>query len=297
MSRIVGQDEFRATGETEEEGVEVDPYENEVYFRDWLQEVWQAEAASVGGYPSRKKIGKGMPFSKFFEIGYKIKYFTTTDIAKMNQRVESISGKGLSYKDLKKAKDFLTEMPWEGSRQHRKRIRMYFENAPKTFLNNIDNFKELIPVSLGWVVEYASPRVRGNVVVGKLAACKINGWPTGYCYLNEPALSNKEVICTALSEDPANLGFTPEEVQRDLKTFQSLMHTDDEGNWQVVKNRASKKVLSIERLDEAVAWSIGCFRDGKLSDTNLLKLCSLLQESNAVLLIKLALKKLARKKM
>ena len=234
MSRIEARDELvndectpeEADNLLEEEG---GAYDNAVEIRDCLQETWQDLTISISQYPSKKQLKKTQVFAKLFELGFSNHNYSKTEISNINRSIESKIGKGPSYKDLDKAKSFLTWDANENTYAHRDRCHYFFKNAPKSFLKNIKFFEETIPITAGFFIEYASENVRSNITIGKLAAQRINDFPDGYRYLEEPALSDPDVLCNALSSDPNNLKFAPQKIKEQLSNLNNVLIKNYEG--------------------------------------------------------------------
>ncbi|MFD0669158.1 hypothetical protein ACT80S_15665 [Ramlibacter sp. MAHUQ-53] len=253
-------------------------YDHAPEFRDALQHAWQALAVRLGRYPSKRQLGRQAPFATLFSLGYDTEHYGAADLAVIDQAIDQMRGNGPSYTDLAKARAFLAWTPGEPRREHRDRIRLFFENAPRQFLDRVRHFEALIPATGGWVVAYASARVRGSVSVGRLAASKINGWDSGYPHLEEPARSDREVLCTMLAQDPQGLQQAPAEVQRALKSFLRLLPAGGSPRRPVTTDgRAVRKALANERFDEAIAWSVGQLRGGGMSAADLVALHGLIQ--------------------
>jgi hypothetical protein len=252
-------------------------YDNEVEYRDLLQESWQDLAIIHGRCPTKKHLIKDKAFSELFKLGFKINNYKKSDLARLDLRIKSIEGKGPSYKDIGKAKIFLARDAGESTYTHRDRCHNFFKNAPKSFLNNIQYFKELIPITAGFFVEYASDSVRSNIEVGKLAARKINGFPDGYRNLEEPALSDPEVLCVALSSNPHNLTFAPLPIKKKLSKLETLISIDSED-----RNSLSEislgNLLNTDLLDLITAWCVGQLREGRLKAADLVTLHKFVRE-------------------
>jgi hypothetical protein len=234
MSRIEARDELvndecapeEADNLLEEEG---GAYDNAVEIRDCLQETWQDLTISISQYPSKKQLKKTQVFAKLFELGFSNHNYSKTEISNINRSIERKIGKGPSYKDLDKAKYFLTWDTNENTYAHRDRCHYFFKNAPKSFLKNIKFFEETIPITAGFFIEYASENVRSNITIGKLAAQRINDFPDGYRYLEETALSDPDVLCNALSSDPNNLKFAPQKIKEQLSNLNNVLIKNYEG--------------------------------------------------------------------
>jgi len=234
MSRIEARDELvndectpeEADNLLEEEG---GAYDNAVEIRDCLQETWQDLTISISQYPSKKQLKKTQVFAKLFELGFSNHNYSKTEISNINRSIESKIGKGPSYKDLDKAKSFLTWDANENTYAHRDRCHYFFKNAPKSFLKNKKFFEITIPITAGFFIEYASENVRSNITIGKLAAQRINDFPDGYRYLEEPALSDPDVLCNALSSDPNNLKFAPQKIKEQLSNLNNVLIKNYEG--------------------------------------------------------------------
>ena len=285
MSKVDARDEYVAEGHTLEEAEALleengNAYDNVVDFRDWLQQSWQAQAARANDYPDKATLGKTEPFSKLFELGYDLKYFSAKAIAAIDKDIAGMVGKGPSYTDLEKAKAYLMPMPDDDNQGER--IRNFFDSAPKSFLDKVGNFEALIPVAGGWIIEYGSRRVRSSVKLGRIAARSINGWGSGFEYLEEPARSDRQVMCTALAGNPRLRQYVPKDVQKDLDIFVPLLRLDaplsDPGQ---LNERAAPKALAIKHLDEAIALSVGYLNDGGLEPTELVALYRLVQAAGA----------------
>ncbi len=292
MSWVEARDALVEDGLTQEEAeaqIEEDGsgYDGEVDHRDWLQASWQDAAIRAGRYPSKQQLARKPPFSILFGLGFDIQHYTPQEIASLDQQIEQMQGRGPSYTDLDKARAFLEPIPGEHWRAHRGRINVFFDNAPKAFLDTVRNFEALIPVSASWVVQHGSARVRGSVKIGRIAARSINGFGDGYEYLVEPARSDTQVLCTVLSNDADHLSQVPEAIQRDLETFRKLLPVNPKGakgtngakgaakTGLVLK--AAPQALAIERLDEAIAWCVGLLRKRELAPQDLVALHELLR--------------------
>ena len=285
MSRVAARDELvndectQAEADTilEEEG---GAYDNEVDMRDWLQETWQDEAISIGKYPSKKQLKKTQAFAELFELGFNNHNYSKTELSKLNRLIEAKVGKGPSYKDIDKAKAYLTWDSNENTYAHRNRCNDFFKNAPKGFLKNIKYFEQIIPITAGFFVEYAYENVRSNIAVGKLAAQRINGFPDGYRYLEEPALSNPDVICNALSSAPSNLKFAPQKIKEQLSNLDSSIIKNSDGK-NILDIDSIRKILNDDLVDFIVAWCVGQVQVTKLSVTDLLALHKLIQQQKS----------------
>jgi hypothetical protein len=282
MSRVAARDEL-VNGEcTEEEADTIleeggGAYDNEVEMRDWLQETWQKEAISNGNYPSKKQLKKTLAFAKLFELGFSNHNYSKTKLSRLNRSIEEKIGKGPSYKDIDKAKAYLNIDVNENTYAHRDRCHDFYKNAPKSFLNNIKYFEEIIPLTAGFFVEYGSEKVKSNIAVGKLAAQRINGFPDGYKYLEEPALSDPEVLCNALSSDPSNLKFAPQKIKEKLSKLEAAI-TDTAKGVKILDTDSIKKIWCDDLVDFIVAWCVGQVQVANLNVTDLLALHKLVQE-------------------
>ena len=282
MSRVAARDDLVNDECTQEEAdaileEEGGAYDNQVDMRDWLQETWQDEAISIGNYPKKKQLKKTQAFAKLFELGFNNHNYSKTELSKLNRSIEAKVGKGPSYKDIDKAKAYLTWDANENTYAHRDRCHDFFKNAPKSFLKNIKYFEQIIPITAGFFVEYASENVRSNITVGKLAAQRINGFPDGYRYLEEPALSDPDVICSALSSAPSNLKFVPQKIKEQLSSLETAIIKNSEGR-KVLDIDSIRKILNDELVDFIVAWCIGQVQAIKLDVTDLLVLHKLVQQ-------------------
>jgi len=282
MSRVAARDELvndectkdEADELLEEEGT---AYDNAVDMRDWLQETWQDEAIKNKKYPTKKQLKNTLAFAKLFELGFNNRNHSKTEIVRLNRSIEAIIGKGPSYKDINKAKTYLTWDDIENTYAHRDRCHGFFKNAPKRFLKNIKFFEQIIPITAGFFVEYASENVRSNIAVGKLAAQRINGFPDGYRYLEDPALSDLDVICSALSSDPSNLKFVPKKIKEQLSILETAIIKNSEGI-KILDIDSIKKILNEELVDFIVAWCIGQVQAINLDVKDLVDLHNLVQE-------------------
>lgn len=284
MSRVAARDELVNDDCTQNEADELlekegNVYDNEVDIRDWLQETWQDKTIKYNKYPSRKQLKNTLAFAKLFELGFSIRNYSKAEISKLNRSIEAIIGKGPSYKDINKAKTYLTWDVVENTYTHRDRCHDFFKNAPKGFLKNIKFFEQIIPITAGFFVEYASENVRSNIAVGKLAAQRINGFPDGYRYLEEPALSDLDVICSALSSAPSNLKFVPQKIKDQLSGLETVIIKNSEGI-KVLDKDAIRKILNEELVDLIVAWCVGQVQEINLDVKDLVDLYNLVQEFN-----------------
>lgn len=282
MSRLVARDEFLSDGYTEEEAdklVEEEgrAYDNEVDMRDWLQETWQDVVIASGNYPTINKLKKTQAFAELFNLGFEIKHYKKADHKRLESAIQNIVGNGPSYKDINKAKRFLTWSSNESTYQHRDRCHDFFKNAPQSFLNKIQVFEELLPITAGFFVEYASANVRSNIGVGKLAAQRINGFPDGYSQLEEPALSDPEVICIALSSNPNNINFAPSKLRKKLSILNKLI-IQNKVNENLLDEPAFRKIINRELLDFIVCWCIGQVQTLRLKSDDLITLHNLIRE-------------------
>ena len=119
--------------------------------------------------------------------------------------------------------------------------------------------------------------MRSNIAVGKLAAQRINGFPDGYRYLEEPALSDLDVICSALSSDPSNLKFVPKKIKEQLSILETAIIKNSEGI-KILDIDSIKKILNEELVDFIVAWCIGQVQAINLDVKDLVDLHNLVQE-------------------
>lgn len=282
MSRIVARDEFLSVGYTEEEADKLVEEEGRAYdckvdMRDWLQETWQDVVIASGSYPTINKLKKKQAFAELFNLGFEIKQYKKTDHKKLESAIQNIVGNGPSYKDINKAKRFLTWSSDESTYQHRDRCHDFFKNAPKSFLNKVQVFEELLPITAGFFIEYASPNVRSNIGIGKLAAQKINGFPDGYSQLEEPALSDHEVICIALSSNPNNLNFVPSKLSKKLSILNKLI-IKNKLNENLLDETAFRKIINRDLLDFIVCWCIGQVQSLRLKSDDLTTLHNLIRE-------------------
>ena len=285
MSRVAARDEL-VNGEcTQEEAdtilkEEGSGYEYVVEMRDWLQETWQDEAISNGNYPSKRQLKKTQAFAKLFELGFSNYHYSTAGLSKLNSSIEAKVGKGPSYKDIAKAKAYLTWDVNEGTYAHRDRCHNFFKNAPKSFLKNIQSFEEIIPITAGFFIEYASENVRSNITIGKLAAQRINGFRDGYRYLEEPALSDPDVLCGALSSDPNNLNFAPQDIKRKLLSLETAIVKDQKGKY-ILNADSIEKILHDDLVDFLAAWCVGQVQAMRLDVTDLLALHNFVQQQRS----------------
>jgi hypothetical protein len=282
MSRVAARDELVSDEYTPEEADELleeegGAYDNEVDMRDWLQETWQDEAISNGNCPSKQQLKKTPAFAELFKIGFKNQNYSKTELSRLNRSIETKIGKGPSYNDLDKAKAYLTWDANENTYAHRDRCHDFFKNAPQNFLGNTKYFEEIIPMTAGFFVEYASEKVRSNLAVGKQAAQRINGFPDGYRYLVEPALSNHQIICTALSSEPSNLKFAPEKVKAQLAKLDTAIIKSSEGI-KILDTDLIRSILKDELIDFIVAWCVGQVQSSCLGVADLLNLHKLVHE-------------------
>jgi hypothetical protein len=285
MSRIEARDELvndECTPEEADELLEEEggAYENEVGMRDWLQETWQDEAISNGNYPSKKQLKKTPAFAELFKLGFNNHNYSKAELSRLNRSIEAKVGKGPSYKDIDKAKAYLTWDANENTYAHRDRCHDFFKNAPKGFLKNIKYFEQIIPITAGFFIEHASINVRSNITIGKLAAQRINGFSDGYRYLEEPALSDPDVICSALSSNSNNLKFIPQKIREQLLNLETSIIKDSDRN-KILDMDSIRKILSNDLQDFIVAWCIGQVQSINLEAKSLLDLHKLVQESHA----------------
>jgi len=282
MSRVAARDELVSDECTPEEAdalleEEGGAYDNEVDMRDWLQETWQDEAISSGNYPSKQQLKKTPAFAELFKIGFENQNYSKTELSRLNRSIEAKIGKGPSYNDLDKAKAYLTWEANENTYAHRDRCHDFFKNAPKNFLGNTKYFEEIIPLTAGFFVEYASEKVRSNLAVGKQAAQRINGFPDGYRYMVEPALSNHQIICTALSSEPNNLKFAPQKVKAQLSKLDTAIIKSSEGI-KILDTDLIRSILKDDSIDFIVAWCVGQVQSSCLGVADLLNLHKLVHE-------------------
>jgi hypothetical protein len=283
MSRVAARDEIMKDEECSEEDADElleergGAYDSEVEYRDWLQECWQDLAINCGGYPTKKQLLKSKAFAELFKLGFNINHYKKSDLSRLDLRVKSIEDNGPSYKDIEKAKSFLAWDAEEHTYAHRDRCHNFFKNAPKSFLNKKQHFLDLLPVTAGFFVEYASLSVKSNIEIGKLAAQRINGFPDGYSSLEEPALSDPEVLCTALSSNPQNLKFIPGKIKEKLSQLDSLLFTNSEGKNALNENILSK-ILTPELSNFIIAWCVGQVRVRKLKADDLVTLHKFVRE-------------------
>ena len=98
-------------------------------------------------------------------------------------------------------------------------------------------------------------------------------------YLEEPALSDPDVICSALSSGPFNLKYVPQKIKQQLSNLETAIIKNSEGI-KILDINSIRKILNDELVDFIVAWCIGQVQEIKLDVTDLLALHKLIQQQN-----------------